>query len=632
MWIPYFSIHFPPTPAGAHAGLVAYQRLRELSMLRQLSPPADLITATQEDIDREKDKAGSAADQYRLSLENKLKLPKLGQLLPQKLRAKKLMDQKAASVADVAFVLKLANESESPESRFKLIGERALRRHLKKTRRARRRMNIIREEELKKEEQLQARASLVERVNNNEGQLPLDSHTMHQLSMEYHGIIHKYGQVQDLHDISTAQQSTAQWLRSNAQPETPHRGLNLSQRILIGRTLEEEGKDKEVEVAHGVSQETPAEASSEGETDPEQRNDESGEVRILWADMRDGAYAESWPSTVFHGLLEPIAISKRQALVTTQHGAMDEEGVWIEKQKRKTHVIAGKSVHVIGGSLGGGWMIDRVEDEKDQARRKAVREIEAERTTAHMIRLKIRQLKTEIAGADETQDNTDKVRDTSAWLQQLGEQYPEIKEQEDRRDEWPQICKEHGRLKDTINAQQQTVDTLEKNLAASVRQLRQKERDIPAGMSDPQVMEKYGLQKQLVEVDAAREKLAQDQESLSVFESEYPVLVEVEARKAERRRVMLERAEEIIRLQTESQKDESQLAELIRLQQEDEKALNEVDADAADAYAMEGEPPSVIDGSTGADDVQALKDQGIEVDEQRQGLFQRFFRFFGLGR
>ncbi|KAI9837352.1 MAG: hypothetical protein M1819_000427 [Sarea resinae] len=78
VWQPLAAISFPSPPQG----LIAYQKLREFKMLHELSYPLDLIRDE-----------------------------KTGQLLGKKKRAKKIMDQKATAVADIAAVLKLQEEA-----------------------------------------------------------------------------------------------------------------------------------------------------------------------------------------------------------------------------------------------------------------------------------------------------------------------------------------------------------------------------------------------------------------------------------------------------------------------------------------------------------------------------------------
>ncbi|KAI1935205.1 hypothetical protein LOZ66_005335 [Ophidiomyces ophidiicola] len=98
MWVPFFSVHFP-SPA---AGIAAFKMLREFAVQRQLAPPAAAITNTTESLARRRPRDPLAARQWDATW-----TPRLGQIMPKKLRARALMDQKSTSVADLAAVLAL---------------------------------------------------------------------------------------------------------------------------------------------------------------------------------------------------------------------------------------------------------------------------------------------------------------------------------------------------------------------------------------------------------------------------------------------------------------------------------------------------------------------------------------------
>ncbi|KAI1917792.1 hypothetical protein LOZ65_005012 [Ophidiomyces ophidiicola] len=95
MWVPFFSVHFP-SPA---AGIAAFKMLREFAVQRQLAPPAAAITNTTESLARRRPRDPLAARQWDATW-----TPRLGQIMPKKLRARALMDQKSTSVADLAAV------------------------------------------------------------------------------------------------------------------------------------------------------------------------------------------------------------------------------------------------------------------------------------------------------------------------------------------------------------------------------------------------------------------------------------------------------------------------------------------------------------------------------------------------
>ncbi|KAJ5367559.1 hypothetical protein N7541_001500 [Penicillium brevicompactum] len=96
MWAPYFSVHFNE----AQVGLNVYNLLRQFALLRQLSPPKEMITVTKEFLDSKR--PTDPRDQKEWDDHN---MGRLGHIMKKKERAKVLMDQKATSIADVAFAL-----------------------------------------------------------------------------------------------------------------------------------------------------------------------------------------------------------------------------------------------------------------------------------------------------------------------------------------------------------------------------------------------------------------------------------------------------------------------------------------------------------------------------------------------
>jgi hypothetical protein len=98
MWTPYYSVHF----GDARLGLRAYQLLREFSLRRQLSPPPEMITVTEEFLASRRPKDPSDAEEF-----DRLNKKRIGHPMEKKERARVLMDQKATSVADIAAVLEI---------------------------------------------------------------------------------------------------------------------------------------------------------------------------------------------------------------------------------------------------------------------------------------------------------------------------------------------------------------------------------------------------------------------------------------------------------------------------------------------------------------------------------------------
>jgi hypothetical protein len=195
MWTPYFSVHFPENSAGAYVGLSAFKRLRELATQRQLSPTGSILTATQDDIDIAKSKLGGPLELYRLEQSEKwqdkrkleLRLPKAGELLPKKLRAKRLMDQKATSVADVAFVLDWISSGPGPLEKMIAIETDRVARHKERTKRGRARFKALATEQSKKEAVIEERAQLISRGQDKYDRTygRLSSTQLERLSMEH---------------------------------------------------------------------------------------------------------------------------------------------------------------------------------------------------------------------------------------------------------------------------------------------------------------------------------------------------------------------------------------------------------------------------------------------------------------
>lgn len=90
-----------------------------------------------------------------------MKLPKAGELLPKKLRAKRLMDQKATSVADVAFVLDRISSGPGPLQKMIALEIDRVARQKERSKRSRTRVNTAARELSKKEAKIESVAQLV---------------------------------------------------------------------------------------------------------------------------------------------------------------------------------------------------------------------------------------------------------------------------------------------------------------------------------------------------------------------------------------------------------------------------------------------------------------------------------------
>ncbi|PYH43779.1 mitochondrial 54S ribosomal protein mL67 [Aspergillus saccharolyticus JOP 1030-1] len=150
MWVPYYSVHF----TSSQLGLRAYHLLREFSMQRQLAPPREMVTITEEWLQRKRPRDPQQAEKF-----DKEYADKKGWLMKPKDRARIVMDQKSTSVADIAAVL--AIQAEEIKNGF-ATGERG---YLSRAARRRRRQARIKEAAVA--------AAQLERVTNFEKTLSI---------------------------------------------------------------------------------------------------------------------------------------------------------------------------------------------------------------------------------------------------------------------------------------------------------------------------------------------------------------------------------------------------------------------------------------------------------------------------
>lgn len=208
VWRPYFSVHFSKTPAGAYKGLQVFQELRELSALRQLSPPDSMTIATQADLD------GIKRGYNPIEWEDKttreipgsalMEPPIVGRRLPPKWLSRRLMNQEATSVADVAAVLTrqmnpdayhraqwstdettIDDQSLTPQQRLKLVTNARELREKQISIRNHERLEEIRKKEEAKAVQLQQRQTY---LNPKPGMPKIDRHTADRINIEYDGV------------------------------------------------------------------------------------------------------------------------------------------------------------------------------------------------------------------------------------------------------------------------------------------------------------------------------------------------------------------------------------------------------------------------------------------------------------
>jgi hypothetical protein len=334
-----------------------------------------MVITTQEDIDRIK------ARWDPIELEDMLKskeltLPQVGQLLPKELRAKKLMSQRTTSVADVAFVLGLQAEAPDPEEAARLKEERRaswwnnISRGAKARARKRAKLQEGKEEQLEKRRQVAMKAE--------PGGVGLNSDAAKRIAMEYRGVLAPSGYKVDLTQRGEGIIGDIAAVEERDQERVDKAGTNLQSRASrSGDAVTTAQGKREREQSSPQTAETGSTDPSEPSVDEQpsahsleaaaavraavKKEEESREVRVLWADLRDAAYAERWPETVVHAELERMAVAKGKRIVA---GGTKE-----------LLVPRSRSVHVIGGQKGSGWYLDR--DELEESKRQLTQWYEA---------------------------------------------------------------------------------------------------------------------------------------------------------------------------------------------------------------------------------------------------------------
>jgi hypothetical protein len=328
-----------------------------------------MVITTQEDIDRIK------ARWDPIELEDMLKnkeliLPQVGQLLPKELRAKKLMSQRATSVADVAFVLGLQAEAPDPEEAARLKEERRaawwdnISRGAKARARKRAKLQEGKEEQLEKRRQIAMKAE--------RGGVGLNSDAAKRIAMEYRGVLAPSGHKVDLTQREEGIIGDVATVEERDQERVDESRASRSGDAVTTAQGKREREKSSPQIA-GTSSTDPSEASIDEEPSTHslataaavraavKNEEESREVRVLWADLRDAAYAERWPETVIHAELERMAVAKGKRMVA---GGTKE-----------LLVPRSRSVHVIGAQKGSGGYLDR--DELEESKRQLTQWYEA---------------------------------------------------------------------------------------------------------------------------------------------------------------------------------------------------------------------------------------------------------------
>ena len=285
LWRPYWRVDFPSSPGGKEMGRLAFRRLRELSLQRQLEPPDEMVVTTEEDVEKVKRKY-SPAQIDGLIRQHKVKLPIVGQLLPKKMRARKLMDQKATSVADLALCLGL--QEKQGWNLKRQLQERGKQRRedmAEKTRLYRRRMRFIEEEWKQIAVEQRKLAASVNRSHRTGGNVGLDSYARRRIAMAQNGLLTQVGDIVDLHIDDPLQNIEIQLAAVRSALDN----LEAGAAIVPKRRNTSKAQD----------------------TDP-------SSVNIVWADPRDQKYAQTWPSNVIHAQLEQKAVVRSAQTPGTQ--------------------------------------------------------------------------------------------------------------------------------------------------------------------------------------------------------------------------------------------------------------------------------------------------------------------------
>jgi hypothetical protein len=336
-WRPYFSVHFPQTDNGKRLGLSTYRRLREFSMRRQLDPSSGYLIVKQEDLDAEVGRKGDPLSLKQKHEENILWIRGVGERMNLWQRQRKLMNQKATAVADVAFALELVMEKLKSGADFdaaESLSTKTAEQLANRGRRAQRTLKHKRSLEAQKAAELEQRSDLVDGESYREGNLRMDKFTAAMVALEHDGAV-----------VAREDRKVVDML------EIPDRQLSDTYQTGTG-------------------------------------------VQILWADLRDGTFAPKWPEDVFHGELQPMALHKK--LVTRNIVNEFEDDDEVGRQQQEAFVISGRNIHVHGRQLfrtsdnpsgmpkgpfdeerSLGWNEREVQRKEMQHFRKLVKEIEA---------------------------------------------------------------------------------------------------------------------------------------------------------------------------------------------------------------------------------------------------------------
>ncbi|KAK5085619.1 hypothetical protein LTR05_004906 [Lithohypha guttulata] len=119
------------------------------------------------------------------------------------------------------------------------------------------------------------------------------------------------------------------------------------------------------------------------------------ECDIFWADIRDAHYANEWPDSVYHTLIENKAVTQERVSVVRQHFHYDEEEYPIAEQRAEVAIPRSNSVHVFGTEVRGevGRYVSPEDTARTASEARDKRIDDWSQTTMVMIRAKIVELR-----------------------------------------------------------------------------------------------------------------------------------------------------------------------------------------------------------------------------------------------
>ena len=316
VWLPYFSVHFPDTVWGRYSGLLAYKRLRELSMRRQFEGPEDLVMASQEDVNKMSRKIDPDALERVLEKDEEKKnkdriIPSVGMLLRKDYRARKLMDQKATSVADLALVLRIREDEEKLDTNDKAIIEQRRLDRMKfdegTSVRYQERMRRLKKTLIATEAKQAELAEMISKEGRTTGQMPPEHHALRRMAMGEDAYIKSRTEVVQA--------------KSNNDNLLPFEARVAEVKRILEKAVDLEPAEDGEQLAG--EDDLPKHGVLAREREPIFEGGDASPVKVLWANPQDSEYAEQWPLTVQHDELE------RRAFVRDWQGRAVENSVHV---------------------------------------------------------------------------------------------------------------------------------------------------------------------------------------------------------------------------------------------------------------------------------------------------------------